>query len=76
MPKITFDRAFEARIPQMARVAHRKLQLTQDQEKPCILYFGESKKLLIYEIIANKWTLLKMVPSSDGSSPLDFGYFG
>ena len=39
------------------------------------MHFGESNKLLVYEIMADKWTLLKLA-QTEGAPGLDFGYFG
>lgn len=45
----------------------------QEQDKPYILFFGEKNRLLIYEVVSDKWTLLTMKQYDSG---IEFNYFG
>ena len=77
VPKIRFDARFQQEIPRLAHIQAGSPELAREREGMFILFFGEKNKLLVYDILGDKWSLLTMENSLEPyHQELEFNYFG
>jgi hypothetical protein len=76
MPRISFEKSYMEDVSKVGRIINGMLPTHEEQDKPFILFFGEKNKLLIYEISADKWTLLHLEVHQNQDNEIEFNYFG